>query len=269
MLEKPMVWSGRSLETISIGHEVAVNLVQLVSAFAAVANDGVLMEPRIVREVRRPDGTLVEEYPPVPVRRVISVETSRTMREFLAGVVKRGTAKNAAVCEWPTGGKSGTAQMLRPDGRFSQKDFISSFVGFVPVGNPRVVAAVVLVDPSGISAGGLVAGPVFRDILTKAVCSDLSVCFEPELQREAVREWLRGSGGPGPSGAEPGLPVQLSAEGRMPDLKGLPLRLAKQILLAAGASVDCLGTGEVASQVPEAGERFRPSGICLLTGASR
>ena len=267
ILEKPAGWSGRSLETISIGHEVAVNLVQLVSAFSAIANDGVLMEPRIVREVRRADGSLVEEFLPLPVRRVVSAETARTMRDFLAGVVERGTAREASVCQWPTGGKSGTAQMLQVDGRFSQTDYISSFVGFVPVGNPRVVAAVVLVDPSGISAGGIVAGPVFRDILTKAVCSDLSACFEPELQKEAVKEWLRTSEPAGDLPSATAAKDNPASDGRMPDLVGLPLRAAKRILLARGVTVRCEGSGDVKDQTPHAGDEFRASGVCLLSGS--
>ncbi len=279
MLHKPSDWSGRSLETISIGHEVAVNLVQLCSAFSAIANDGVLMEPRIVREIRGSDGEPRETFPPMPVRRVVSVETARTMRRFLEGVVRRGTGKAAAVGNWPTGGKSGTAQMLRADGRFSNTDFISSFIGFVPVGNPKVVAAVILVDPSGISAGGLVAGPAFRNILTRAMCTDLSDSFLPELQREAVRGWLRAKTAEGAAAADAGshgehfaqaaAPAARPGRAKMPDLRGLPMRVAKRLLLEAGAAVCCRGGGTVASQSPPAGSDLGRASAPVLTGTMR
>ncbi len=267
-LRRPSEWSGRSLTTLSIGHEVAVNLVQLVFAFGAIANDGILMEPRIVKEVRSRNGDVVRDYPPRRVRRVVSVETAEMMREFMAGVVERGTGKAAALPGWRAGGKSGTAQLVLEDGSYAQSRFTASFIGFAPVRNPKVVVAVVLVDPSGARhSGGQLAGPVFRNILTRAACSDLSDSFGFDLQKRAVASWLELVDATDEAPFEAVCAEAVPRPARMPDVSGMPVREAKQILLQYGAAVRCEGAGRVKSQTPPAGSPFSAADISLLTGS--
>lgn len=266
VLRRPKEWSGRSLGTVAIGHEVAVNLVQLVAAYGAVANDGVLMEPRLVREIRRPDGSVLERVPPRKVRRVISSETAAVMAEFLHGVVTDGTGSQADLGLWPTAGKSGTAQYLEETGGFSHRRFTSSFIGFAPLENPRLVVAVVLVDISGVFYGGVVAGPVFRDILLKVACSDLDESFRGVLREEAVASWRRAES------TATRVVRATSFDGAsplMPDLRGRLLREAKATLLHAGASVGLLGGGVVAAQEPPPGTPLRPGLACELVGSER
>lgn len=266
MLRRPCEWSRRSLATVAIGHEVAVNLIQMVSAYAAVANDGVLMEPRIVREILSPEGKRIRGYPPVPVRRVVSRETASLLRDFLRGVVERGTGRAADLGVLQAAGKSGTAQMLEEGGGFSNRRYTSSFIGFVPVEEPRIVVAVVLVDLSGVFYGGLVAAPVFREILWKTACCDLSEPLRDVLERDAAGRWAmaertcRLDPAPAPE-ARPG------PAAAMPALVGLPLREAKRVLLDSGMRVRCEGTGTVTAQDPSPGVALQPGERSYLKGS--
>lgn len=263
ILRKPVEWSGRSLGTIAIGHEMTVNLVQLVSAFAAIANGGMLMEPHVVREIRDADGHPVFQAEPTAIRRVLRPETAATLRDLLAGVVREGTSKQAALDRWDAAGKSGTAQMLNDDGTFSNRNYVSSFVGFVPAGNPKIALAVVLVDPTGVSAGGVIAGPVFRDILTRAATSMHSDPFADVRRKEAIRTWIASTeaGEPASLGAAPIVP-----SGTMPDVTGLTIREARRLMLANGVPVSCQGVGTVTAQEPKPGADIAGTSLCILKG---
>ena len=166
ILRRPRNWSGRSLETISIGQEVAVTPLQLVSAYSAVANDGVLMKPRIVREIRDPSGRVLREFPTRRVRRVVSESTARELRRMLHEVVESGTGENARIPGCDVAGKTGTAQRVDPrTGRYDARRHVASFVGFLPADQPRLVGVVVVDRPHGVGYGGEVAAPAFRRIV--------------------------------------------------------------------------------------------------------
>jgi len=265
ILRRPKNWSGRSLPTIAIGHELTVNLIQMAAAYGAIANGGVLMEPRIVREVRDADGSVVERFPPRRVRRVVSTETAELLREFLAGVVERGTGKAANLGFVRAAGKSGTAQMVEESGGFSHSRFTSSFIGFVPAEDPKLVVAVVLVDISDVYYGGIVVGPVFREIVLKSACSEMGDPFHDLLRRKAAAAYVE------PDAARPSAIVPAVAMGerpsKMPDLRGLLLRDAKACLLRADASVRLVGAGTVKSQQPSPGTSLEPGIRCALVGS--
>ena len=166
ILRRPANWSGRSLETIAIGQEVAVTALQLASAYAAVANDGVLLKPRIVREVRGPDGRRQRGYPVRKVRRVISRQTAATLTAILTNVVEEGTGGAAAIPGVAVAGKTGTAQWYDAEtGRYDRHRHVSVFAGFVPANAPRIVGVVMVDRPEGAGDGGLVAAPCFRRIV--------------------------------------------------------------------------------------------------------
>ncbi len=269
VLREPEKWSGRSLATVAIGQEVAVTMVQLVGAYAAIANGGLLMEPRMVKEIRSPDGRVVERFPPRPVRRVVRPETAARMVELLQGVVERGTGKEADLGIWSTAGKSGTAQIYERGG-FARDRFTSSFIGFAPAEAPKIVVAVVLTDVSGLFWGGMVAGPVFREILTKIACSDLGEPFEEALRKEAVSTWIDMETAPDPlefAAADAGAGAEGGVLSSMPDLSGMLLREAKSLLLRAEASVLLIGAGVVAAQEPPPGAEIRPGDTCRLIGS--
>ena len=162
LLKSPTYWSGLSIGEISMGQEVGVTAVQLVSAYSAVANGGVLFEPRIVRDLFL--GQAHDSMPPVPGHRVISERTSNLMKEFLTAVVQRGTGKPAQLTGYTSAGKTGTAQKIDPSRAYSHSHYVASFVGFAPVGKPAVTILVVIDTPVGAIYGTDVAAPVFKSV---------------------------------------------------------------------------------------------------------
>ncbi len=166
ILRRPAHWSGRSLETIAIGQELACTPLQLASAYGAVANGGVLMKPRIVTGIVDPHGKVLREIRPTAVRRVISAETARNLTRILSSVVEGGTAIEAGIPGITVAGKTGTAQRVDPEtGTYDRKRHVGSFVGFLPAEDPRIVGVVVVDRPRGKGYGGQVAAPCFRRIV--------------------------------------------------------------------------------------------------------
>jgi membrane peptidoglycan carboxypeptidase len=166
-LRSPDHWVPRSTPTIAIGHELAVTPLQLVLAYSAVANGGVLMRPMIVREVRDDAGHVLRHASPEAVQRVFTERTTETLRGMLQAVVDSGTATAARVEGLAIAGKTGTAQKYDPDVRgYGVGKYIASFVGFAPADDPRIVGVVVIDEPKGARYyGGQVAAPVFREAL--------------------------------------------------------------------------------------------------------
>lgn len=163
-------WSGTSIGAIPIGQEVSVTALQMLRAYAAVANGGYLVKPFIVSEIRSADGNIV--YKAVIQReRILSEQTAKTMREILKKVTQEGgTATSAKVEGNNVAGKTGTAQKFDPKiKRYSKDKFVSSFVGFIPAENPRIALIVVIHDPKGAHYGGVVAAPVFKLISDEAL----------------------------------------------------------------------------------------------------
>jgi len=166
LIKPPRDWSGRSLPSIAIGQEVAVTPLQLVAAVSAIANGGVLMRPRLVSEIRDENGRAIQTFLPEARRRPVSPETAARMMTVLEGTVsKDGTGEKAAIPGYRIAGKTGTAQKIDPATRqYSARDGVVSFVGIVPADDPRIVVLVVVDDPKGVSWGGTVAAPVFRNV---------------------------------------------------------------------------------------------------------
>ncbi|GBD97395.1 MAG TPA: penicillin-binding protein 2 [Nitrospirae bacterium] len=160
-------WSGTSLAALSIGQEIGVTPLQLLRAYAAIANDGVLMKPYIVSDIISPQGDVVKRVAPKRERRVVSVDTAETVRDILKMVVEEGgTAQRAYIRGNLVAGKTGTAQIFDPEtGRYSRDKYVSSFVGFVPADNPRIALIVVVYEAEGSAYGGVVAAPVFKKII--------------------------------------------------------------------------------------------------------
>ena len=165
LVKHPKEWGRRSLASISMGQEIGVTPIQMVSAVAALANGGVLMKPYVVSEVRDAQGKTLREILPQVKRRVVSPETARTVTSILEGVVTDGTGTKAAIPGFRVAGKTGTAQKIDPrTGAYSSTLFVGSFVGFVPADNPRLAMIVVIDEPQGENWGGTVAAPVFRRV---------------------------------------------------------------------------------------------------------
>lgn len=165
LLKSPREWGRRSLASISMGQEVGVTPMQMVSAVSAIANDGVLMKPYVVSGVSDQKGQPVKEIRPQVRRRVVSPATARTLTTILEGVVASGTGTKAAIPGFHVAGKTGTAQKVDPrTGAYSSVLSVGSFVGFVPADAPRLAMIVVIDEPQGEAWGGVVAAPVFRRV---------------------------------------------------------------------------------------------------------
>jgi cell division protein FtsI (penicillin-binding protein 3) len=154
-------WSGTSIATIPIGQGIAVTTIQMASAYAALANGGVWVEPRLVAATVDEDGG-VTRSPAPSRRRVVSTSTARKMTWILRNVVARGTGIQAQVPGYRIAGKTGTAQKPLPSGGYGNS-YVASFAGYAPVENPALVAVVMLDDPTPIW-GGATAAPTFRTI---------------------------------------------------------------------------------------------------------
>lgn len=159
-------WSGTSIGAISIGQEIGVTPLQLLVAFSAIANNGYLMKPYIVSEIRDHEGKLVKSFKSQVVRKVISENTSKRLTDILRTVVEEGgTATKAAIEGNLVAGKTGTAQKIDPEtGTYSHQKYVSSFVGFLPADDPKISIIVVVDEPQGAIYGGSVAAPIFKEI---------------------------------------------------------------------------------------------------------
>lgn len=163
-------WHSDSLASISMGQEVGVTALQMARMFAVVANDGYLVQPRIVRALRDHRGVTTPLEHPSKMR-VISSDTATTMRAMLERVVASGTGRLAQIPGYRVAGKTGTAQMINPETR-SYKDgtYVASFCGFAPVNDPAVVGVVVLDAPRGREYyGGRISAPVFPRVAQQAL----------------------------------------------------------------------------------------------------
>ncbi|MCK4259013.1 MAG: PASTA domain-containing protein [Halanaerobiales bacterium] len=217
------------LATLSFGHSISVTPIQLITAVSAVANDGLLLEPQIVREIRNTEGELIKDFEIVPVRQVISKETAELARELLANVVKEGTGKNAQIEGYTVGGKTGTAQAYG-----GVRSYDSSFIGFVPVDDPKLAILVVFYDVTSYPHfGSQTAAPVFQKV-AKYALRYLEIPPQQLTEEEKTNFKLK--------------------EVEIPDLRNQPIEYAREKLLKMGFMVKVEGNTElVFDQIPVPG----------------
>ena len=152
----------------SIGYHVSVTPLQMAMVYAVVANDGMWVQPHLVKEIVDGEGNRQENLP--LARRVISAETASQMRIMLEAVVVRGTGSAAAVPGYRVGGKTGTTEKYLTDAQeYSEEEVVASFIGMAPIDDPRIVIAVVLDSPQEYASGGRGAAPVFAEVMLAAL----------------------------------------------------------------------------------------------------
>jgi cell division protein FtsI (penicillin-binding protein 3) len=158
-------WNGDSLASMSIGYEISVTALQMAAAFATIANDGVRIQPHIVKEIRQSNDQTNPTAEPAKSQ-IISAQSAGNLRRMLRQVVLTGTGKRAQLEGYTSAGKTGTAWKYDAKlKRVNESKYVSSFIGFAPAENPGVVIAVVMDEPQGGARdGGQVSAPVFRDI---------------------------------------------------------------------------------------------------------
>lgn len=300
-LKKTDLWSRTTLTSMSIGYEIDVTPLQLVMAYAALANGGLLHQPYIVAERRDVTGRVLWQAALDParkdsVRRVFDVQTARTLLPAFIDVVERGTARQAQMEQFAVAGKTGTARKVI-SGQYGG-GYRATFVGFFPAENPRVAMVVVLDEPRTSIYGGAVSAPIFRRVAERWIgtLEDMSEPAEslPELPtdtetRPAVQIWaeeqwaeLIESMEPVPENPrrvtlllrdtprteEKARAIRATASGAppdsMPDLLGLSARTAQYWLTGHGFKVRLEGHGRVVEQVPRPGAPSEPLVILRL-----
>ena len=171
-LREPKLWSKQTSASILMGYEIAVTPLQLVTAYAAIANGGELLEPHLVKEVRSIDGKVLYRAEPRSVRRVMSGEVARTVQQMLLAVVREGTATKADLATFDVAGKSGTARRTSQNAGYVAGNYTASFVGLFPGNDPQYVVLVKLDNPRGAHyAGGDIAAPVTQIVLRAALAA--------------------------------------------------------------------------------------------------
>ena len=176
-------WSKVSIAQIPMGHGVAVTRLQMAMAMCALANDGWLMRPMLVKCLVDRNGQVVEQYAPQRVRQVVSDAADKEMIEALKTVVSPdGTAPGAAMKDYVAAGKTGTAQKVE-NGAYVSDKFVASFIGFFPADDPQVCISIVMDEPKEGYYGGQVCGPVFRDVAERCA-SYLNIPPDNNLQQQ-------------------------------------------------------------------------------------
>ena len=274
LLRPTQKWSALSLASLSFGQEIGVTALQLASAVSAVANGGTLMRPRIVRQVEDSDGRVTREARPAIVRRVIEQPTVDAVTALLEGVVDHGTGRLAAVPGYTVAGKTGTAQKVDPNGRYSMIDHIASFVGYVPARRPAIVVLVSLDTPKGPkNQGGDVAAPLFARIAEPALRRLAVAPDDPDrvltASVPAAPAVVPASWDPSARAASAPAPDETDTEpGVMPDLRGRSAREAAIAAARRGLIVELAGSGRVTGQDPAPGAPIEAGATCRLALAS-
>jgi cell division protein FtsI (penicillin-binding protein 3) len=264
ILRKPEQWAAIDLATHGFGQGISTTPMQLVMAYAAIANGGFLMRPYLMRRAVGPNGEVVSENRPHVVRRVISEKTSALMASMLRDVTSEGgTGAMAHIEGFEVAGKTGTAQKADPvNGGYAAKKRVASFVGFVPANKPRLVALVLIDEPEVNVYGGVVAAPAFRNIARGALRhlavapQELAPIPEAPSQPEiAVRHVAK----------KPQIKMVDPSAEAAPDFVGLSLREVLEKAQALNLKVRFQGNGYVVKQSPAAGDRWNDEGVLVLS----
>jgi cell division protein FtsI (penicillin-binding protein 3) len=284
-------WSPISIGAVSMGQEVAVTPIQLITAVSAIANGGTLYRPHVVEELRRGtellpmDGVLTAVEP----RRVIRPETAATLRRLMEGVILNGTAPRARLDGWTAAGKTGSAQKIDPNtGRYSPTNFVASFTGFAPLNNPAITILVSLDSPVGPHEGGFVAAPVFKRIAEQVLpylevprdvplnarliqaaykkqdaeeegsLEDYSANdFSAALEETAEKIPATKAAEPGGHAAEVAMGVDEGGDITVPDLTGKTVREVTEVCLELGLEPVPVGNNLALEQSPASGTQVK------------
>ncbi|MDR2403364.1 MAG: transpeptidase family protein [Spirochaetaceae bacterium] len=247
-------WSERSKPTIAMGQEIAVSAMQMIQAATAIANDGVLVPPRIVSRIVSADGRTTRDYNPGPPRRIIKGETARTLRSYMVDVTSGiGTGWRANVEDLSLAVKTGTAQIINSQtGAYSDTDFIASCIALLPAESPSLVLYLVISKPQGSSyLGGRIAAPPVREAA------------------EALVDYLGIPRGRNPQVGHSGsisLPTRNlpNFDKQVPNLLGFSKRQLIPLLLRDDLHIEINGDGWVRRQSPEPGTALEGDTVIRL-----
>lgn len=249
-LKKTSEWSLASLNSIAYGYEVGVTPLQIVCAYSAVANDGVLMKPYIVQRERDENGQEVFAGEPVMIRRVVSKEVNEQLKKMFENVVEFGTGSMVKIPGVRIAGKTGTARKY-VDGKYEEGSYNASFVGFFPVEKPEIVCLVILEKPKAGYTGALASAPIFKAIADRIINNG------GLLAKTAIAEQLVYSGSAVRTAHE--------ATVSIPDVAEQEAHDAVEMLKQSGLAAKLIGSGdEVVRQYPPAGKKVERGSIVQL-----
>ena len=291
-LRRPERWSRQSPASLAIGYEISVTPLQMAMAYGALANGGLLMEPRLVKEFRDSRGKVTARFQPRIVRRAVSRRVALEVSAVLVDVVEDGTGTRARLGTFKVAGKSGTARVWA-DGAYQDGEYFASFVGFFPAEDPQLLVMVKLDRPQGAYYGGSAAAPV-----TRATMEAILAAQQTPIDRWALAQVSRAEEIDAPSresnGGETalvprfaelrldGYSASVGAQGssvsrwrdsaalenrthvRVPDVLGLPARAAARRIHEAGLRVEWDGSGVTKTMVPRAGSLLAPGDTVRL-----
>ncbi len=187
-------WSAVDAGAIAFGQGVSVTGLQLITAVAALANDGLMMKPHIVQAVTDPNGRPIRTVEPAAAKQVVSVGTAHTVRRIMRSVITEGgTGVEADLDGYNVSGKTGTAQKIEPGGQYARNKYVASFVGFAPTERPALAVLVVVDEPQETHYGGAVAAPAFKRIIQETL-SYLNIAPVDGLKKLRVSRDIKVSG---------------------------------------------------------------------------
>ncbi len=231
-------WTSYSRSSLPMGYEVALTPMQIVTGVAGLVNGGELLEPYVVREVRDSRGNSLLRRARTVRNRMIRPATSLLMREIMEDVVVNGSGDSARVPGYRVGGKTGTTQKSHI---LDHREYIASFVGVIPINDPRIAIYTYVDDPPrGNHYGGQAAAPIFRQIAHEAV---RQLGIPPTVAEGSDTEIAFSLLRPSPD-------VVLAQGSLMPDLSGLTMTEVRNALQPVAGHLELRGSGRVADQSP-------------------
>ena len=245
-------WEGLK-PTVAMGQGIAVSALQMIQAATAIANDGVLVPPRIVSRIVSADGKHTEEYTSGKPRQVMKPETARAMRSYMADVTSSiGTGWRADVADLSMAVKTGTAQVIDPEtGGYSSTDFIASCMALLPAESPSLILYLVIIKPRGEILGGRIAAPPIREAAEELInYLGIPRGRNPQITHSGIISL--------PSIQYP------EVNGTVPDFRGVSKRQLLPLLLRDDLNFNIIGDGWVIRQSPPPGTPIRPDTVITL-----
>jgi cell division protein FtsI (penicillin-binding protein 3) len=274
-IPSPEMWSDFVLSCVGFGQGISLTALQLVCAYSAIANDGILMKPFVVKAILDEKKDTLKSRSPTQIRRVVSERTAHLLVEFMKGVVSSGTGQRAKMEGLTIGGKTGTAQKAKPGGGGYEKDnYVASFVGFFPAEDPQMVGLITLDSPKKEHLGGVTAAPVFKNATQRIV----SLTGESLLTGIAKNTLSTATVGMQTGFIEEKLYQQnresfdlfsvsdptIKEEVLIPDVRGMTAREAVRIFARQDIHFKLRGSGIVAKQIPEPNTRVNKNKLCII-----
>ncbi|MBM4271362.1 MAG: PASTA domain-containing protein [Deltaproteobacteria bacterium] len=267
-------WTRVDTSTIAFGQGVSVTAIQLITALSAIANEGVLMKPYIVRAVVDKKGNVIKKFSPTPVRRAISQETAKRLSLILKGVVGEsdGTGKKAQIAYVSVAGKTGTSQKFDFARRaYSSEKVRTTFMGYFPVEDPQIAILITLDEPQRDKWGGVAAAPVFKKIGEQIV-----TCFKTNIRENPFTVPVEDPLYKNPNIKLVSTPAIVTGQSDMdtndepfmPDFRGMTIREVLKKANEKDIDIKVVGNGWAVSQEPKPGTSLKGSRSCTVSFSS-